>query len=92
MDLVKDKTIKGRKAGGRGGGQSYQPSGRGGEGPEEGSIMSSEVTLYLHPLLSGPGMMEPSRERGMEGKRLQSRREWGGGREEKCRNGEMSQS
>lgn len=33
----------------------YQPSGREGEGPVEGSIKSSEVTLYLHPLLSGPG-------------------------------------
>lgn len=46
----------------------YQPSGRGVEGPEEGSIMSSEVTLYLHPpLLSGPGIMEHSTERGMNG-------------------------
>lgn len=44
----------------------YKPSGRRGEGPEEGSIISSEVTLYLHPLLSGPGMMEPSREQGMD--------------------------
>lgn len=48
-------------------GQTYEPRGRGGEGPEEGSIMSSEVTLYLHPLLSGPGMMEQSRRQGIDG-------------------------
>lgn len=61
----------------------YQPGGRGGGGPEEGSIMSSEVTLYLHPLRSGrPGMMGPSREQGwMDGWRdgwlMRGRREDG---------------
>lgn len=43
-------------------GQRYKPSGRGGEGPEEGSIMSSEVTLYLHPLLSDHGNGEEQSE------------------------------
>lgn len=85
---------KGRKNERREDGQTYEPSGRGGEGPEGGSIMSSEVTLYLQPLLSGPGMMEPSRQQGMDGC-------MGGGwmkkcyragteEEEKCRNENIS--
>lgn len=67
MDLYKDTGDgKGRRNERREEGQRYQPSGRGGRGPEEGSIMSSEVTLYLHPLLSDPGMMD-QREQATDG-------------------------
>lgn len=74
--------------------RSYQPSGRGGEGPEEGSIMSSEVTLYLHPLPPDPrcdgaqrGVRKGGREGWMSGwTKITEQVE--GEKDEKCRNEE----
>lgn len=72
----------------------YQPRGRGGEGPEDGSIMSSEVTLYLHPLRSGPGVMGRAESRGwVDGREVggwMDEKDYGGAGEEKCRNEDVS--